>query len=242
MAARTPPPYKVGELAQLAGVSVRTLHHYEAIGLLVPSARTQAEHRLYARADVDRLLRITALTSLGFTLDQVRAMLDDTSSAPAELVAQHLQRAREVAAEHAQVIARLEQLHVRLQHGPDDLDTLFDTMEAMKVIETYYTKEQLEQLAKRREELGDDAIQNVQDEWQQLFAKIKDLIARDMPPECDEAQAIAKRADELVAMFTGGDPAIAASLNKMYAEKPVQQIHPSFDPEIFAYLGKARAK
>lgn len=230
--------FKVGELAQRAGVSVRTLHHYEAIGLLVPSSRTAADHRLYDRADLEKLVKITALTSLGFTLEQVRGMLAGGSTA--SLVEQHLIRAREIAAEHAQVIARLEQLHARLTSGPDDLDTLFDTMEAMKMIETYYTKDQFEQLAKRREELGDDAIDQVQEEWQQLFAKIRTLIDAGTPPESPEAQAIAKRANELVAMFTGGDPGIAKSLNKMYAEQPVQQIHPGFDPEVFAYLGKAR--
>lgn len=234
------PPYKVGELAQLAGVSVRTLHHYEAIGLLVPSARTASDHRLYGRDDLSRLVKITALTSLGFTLQHIGGMLDDRYSV-AELVEQHLQRARELAAEQAAIVARLEQLHARLARGPDDLDTLFDTMEAMKMIESYYTKEQLEQLAKRREELGDDAIEKVQREWQELFAKIRELIDRGVPPAAPEAQAIATRANELVAMFTGGDPGIARSLNKLYAEQPVQQIHPGFDPEIFAYLGKARA-
>ena len=231
--------YKVGELAQRAGVSVRTLHHYEAIGLLVPSARSASDHRLYAAKDLERLVKITALTSLGFSLEQVRTMLDEPSST-AELVEQHLDRARELAAEQVQIVERLEALHARLVAGPDDIETLFDTMEAMKMIESYYTKEQLEQLAKRREELGDDAIQKVQDEWQQLFGKSRELIDRGVPPESPEAQAIAKRASELVAMFTGGDPGIAQSLNKMYAEQPVQQIHPGFDPAIFAYLGKAR--
>ena len=78
--------YKVGELAQLAGVSVRTLHHYEAIGLLVPSSRTQAAHRLYTRSDVERLMRITALTGLGFSLEQVRTALDDESWTPSRLI------------------------------------------------------------------------------------------------------------------------------------------------------------
>ena len=81
--------YKVGELAQRAGVSVRTLHHYEAIGLLVPSARSASDHRLYAAKDLERLVKITALTSLGFSLEQVRTMLDEPSST-AELVEQHV--------------------------------------------------------------------------------------------------------------------------------------------------------
>src|SRR5687768_4346701 len=122
------PPYKVGELARLAGVSVRALHHYEAIGLLVPSARTASDHRLYARSDVARLAKITALTALGFTLDEVRAALDDEAWTPSRLIEAHLARAREQLAEQVELCARLEHLHATLRAGRDDVDTLFETM------------------------------------------------------------------------------------------------------------------
>jgi DNA-binding transcriptional MerR regulator len=233
------PPYKVGELARLAGVSVRTLHHYEAIGLLVPSARTASAHRLYARSDVERLARITALTALGFSLEQVRTALDDAGWTPSRLIGAHLARAKEQLQEQAELCARLEHLHATLRDGRDDVATLFETMEVMTMIEKYYTKEQLAQLEERRQAIGQDEIEKVQREWQELFAAAKAAMERGTPPDDPSVQALARRAAELVAMFTGGDPGIAASLDRMYSEEPVDKIHPSFDPAIFAYLRQA---
>ena len=67
----------VGEVARLAGVTVRTLHHYDQIGLLRPSARSHSGHRRYDRDDLDRLQRILAYRELGFSLEQTVKLLDD---------------------------------------------------------------------------------------------------------------------------------------------------------------------
>lgn len=67
----------VSELAELAGVTVRTLHHYDAIGLLVPSARSRAGYRLYDHEDLLRLQQIVFWRALGFGLDRIAAALDD---------------------------------------------------------------------------------------------------------------------------------------------------------------------
>ena len=68
------PPWKVSELARRTGVTIRTLHHYDAIGLLTPSNRTPGAHRLYSSEDVSRLHQIHSLRTLGFPLAEIRAM------------------------------------------------------------------------------------------------------------------------------------------------------------------------
>ena len=68
--------WKVSELAALARVTVRTLHHYDEIGLLVPSARTEAGYRLYSAGDVERLYRIQIYKELGFPLEAIGRMID----------------------------------------------------------------------------------------------------------------------------------------------------------------------
>lgn len=70
----------VGEVAKLAGVSVRTLHHYDQIGLVVPGDRTPAGYRAYSYADVERLHQVLVYRALGFPLEQVAALLDDPSA------------------------------------------------------------------------------------------------------------------------------------------------------------------
>lgn len=68
---------KVGEVARLAHVTVRTLHHYDEIGLLVPSGRSGSGYRRYAEADLRRLQQILLFRELGFTLEAIQQMLDD---------------------------------------------------------------------------------------------------------------------------------------------------------------------
>jgi DNA-binding transcriptional MerR regulator len=70
--------WKVSEVARIARVSVRTLHHYDAVGLLPPSGRTDAGYRLYARRDLERLQQILVFRELGFALEAIGRLLDET--------------------------------------------------------------------------------------------------------------------------------------------------------------------
>ncbi|MHA5050367.1 MerR family transcriptional regulator [Streptomyces sp. SD15] len=92
--------YSVGQVAGFAGVTVRTLHHYDEIGLLVPSERSRAGHRRYSDADLDRLQQILFYRELGFPLDEVAALLDDPEADPRA----HLRR------QHELLTARIEKL------------------------------------------------------------------------------------------------------------------------------------
>src|SRR5690348_1559131 len=80
----------VGRVAELAGVSVRTLHHYDEIGLVRPSARTAVGYRAYAAADVERLREVLAYRRLGFGLREIADLVDD----PATDTVAHLHRLR----------------------------------------------------------------------------------------------------------------------------------------------------
>lgn len=78
--------YSVGQVARFAGVTVRTLHHYDGIGLLCPSGRSPAGHRRYEDGDLDRLQQILFYRELGFPLEEVAALLDDPDADPRELL------------------------------------------------------------------------------------------------------------------------------------------------------------
>jgi DNA-binding transcriptional MerR regulator len=88
----------VGAVAALTGVSVRTLHHYDYIGLVVPSVRTPAGYRGYTDADIERLHLVLVYRSVGLPLDEIRTLLDD----PAVDVFAHLQRQHELLLEQAE--------------------------------------------------------------------------------------------------------------------------------------------
>src|SRR5688572_1549525 len=72
-----PHTYRVADVARQSGVSIRALHHYDAIGLLVPTGRTEAGYRLYTDADLLRLQQILIGRELGFSLDEIKRSLND---------------------------------------------------------------------------------------------------------------------------------------------------------------------
>jgi DNA-binding transcriptional MerR regulator len=90
----------VGQVAEQFGVSVRTLHHYDEIGLLVPSERTPAGYRLYDVPDITRLQNVVVYRRLGFALEEIALLLDD----PSADVGEHLRRQREA------VMSRLDEM------------------------------------------------------------------------------------------------------------------------------------
>ena len=160
------PGWRVGRLAAATGVTVRTLHHYEEVGVLVPSGRTEAGHRLYADADVRRLYRVMALRELGMSLAQIRAVLD-RGAGLADVLRAHLAHVEESLGRRRALRDRLAGLCERLDDGIST-DDLVATIEGMAMQERYFTKEQREALARRREELGDEAIERSQEEWREL--------------------------------------------------------------------------
>jgi MerR family transcriptional regulator, thiopeptide resistance regulator len=98
----------VGAVARLVNVSVRMLHHYDQIGLMVPSERTRAGYRSYTAVDVERLHRVLSYRELGFPLEEIATLLDDPH---ADDIA-HLRRQRELIAER---VARLQQMAVAIE-------------------------------------------------------------------------------------------------------------------------------
>jgi len=216
--------WKVGELAARAGLTVRTLHHYDAIGLLSPSGRTESSHgsghRLYTAADVARLHQIVCLKQLGFSLEQVKEYMTRADYDPREVVRLHLAKVRQLAAELAQLGDRLELLAATLD-ATDTVspDTFLETIEVMTMIEKYYTPEQIEQLKARKEQVGDARLKQTQAEWPRLMAEVQAVMDAGTDPADPKVQELAKRWVGLVNEFTGGDPGIFKSLSSMYANE-----------------------
>jgi DNA-binding transcriptional MerR regulator len=86
---------KVGELAKRTGLSVRTLHYYDEIGLLQASQVTESRHRVYGAAELRRLQQIKSLRQLGSSLDEIRGYLDTPEFSPRRVLSLHVARLRE---------------------------------------------------------------------------------------------------------------------------------------------------
>lgn len=128
---------KVGELAAATGLTVRTLHYYDEIGLLSPSRRTSAGHRLYSTRDVERLYRIGLLRQLGLRLDEVAAALGDPDWDLLATVNRHITRLDQRLGVTHRLRNRLAAMAEALtRHRGLDIRELLDTLEDMAMLDT----------------------------------------------------------------------------------------------------------
>ena len=128
--------WKVGALAKATGLTVRTLHHYDEIGLLQPSTRLAGGHRLYDADDVARLYRIIRLRQLGFALSQVAEVLAEPEWQLAPAIERHLGEARQRAAMANRLCSRLAAMAAELarQEYPSP-EELFSAVEEMIIMD-----------------------------------------------------------------------------------------------------------
>ncbi len=231
---------KVGELAKRTGLTIRTLHHYDEIGLLRPSLHTESGHRLYTANDVVRLQQIVSLRQLGFSLEDIRTCLDHPGFSPLEVITLQVTRLRGEIEWQRKLCERLEALAAHLQAVEEvSTDTFLQIIETMTMIENYYTAEQLEALRKRGEAMGPEAMQQAQTAWADLFAQLRLEMDNGTDPADPRAQALGKRRDELIHAFTGGDPGIEQSLTRLWTEQGDKlTAQYGYDPQVMEYLGK----
>ncbi len=128
--------WKIGALAEAAGVTVRALHHYDHIGLLSPSERSSAGHRIYTEVDVQRLYRISLLRRLGFPLDEISDALNDPRWQLNRAVNRHLDDTRRRAAIAARLTAHLSEISALVNaHQQPSASQLFDALEGMTMLD-----------------------------------------------------------------------------------------------------------
>ncbi|MBL0940475.1 MAG: MerR family transcriptional regulator [Gemmatimonadaceae bacterium] len=240
------PPFKVGALASATGLTVRTLHHYDEIGLLSPSERTAAGHRLYSADDVQRLQQVQSLRAVGFPLEEIRHLLASRQISAQRVITLHLEQLEVRIAEQQQLAVRLQQLARHLETETlAPVGDLCRIIEATIMMEQYFTPEQQEAIKARGAALGEQAVRNVEAEWAEVIPAVREHMARGTSPDDPDLQALARRWKSLVEAFTGGARNIAANVRRMYDEQhqTINAVHANTpDPAMFAFMGQVFAK
>ncbi|WP_423757737.1 MerR family transcriptional regulator [Burkholderia sp. NLJ2] len=209
---------KVGELAKRSGLTVRTLHHYHAIGLLTPSARADNGYRLYDRHDIARLHQIQALRRFGLSLTEIGDYLNQPGTPLVDLVAKQIALLDRQLAQTAQLRERLVSLHAQLAAGTEpELADWLTTLELMTVYDKYFSEEELARMPMYRKSQAGDA------EWIALVGEVRALHDAGVPPEDERARALAGRWMTMLVRDTNNDPRLLAKLNLMHEHEPAMQ-------------------
>ncbi len=218
--------YQVSDFAEKAGVTVRTLHHYDRMGLLKPSGHTEAGYRLYGEQDFTRLQQIVTLKFIGLPLRQIKDLLDrgNLDLKSALRMQRRLLLAKRLQVEAA--IQAIEEAENSLRSGaaPDlaALKKIIEVMERrnnMEWAKKYYSEEAQAKIAERAHTWTPELQAKVEQDWKTLIHDVETAIAGKTDPAGPEAKALAQRWSELVRGFTGGDAGVQQGLNKLYADQ-----------------------
>jgi DNA-binding transcriptional MerR regulator len=193
---------QVGAVSKLVGVSVRTLHHYDEIALVVPSGRTPKGYRTYSSADVERLHQVLTYRELGFPLEVIAALLDD----PAVDAMAHLRRQRELLGEridhlHAMAAAvdkMMEAKKMGMQLTPEEQREIFGDNwpgeeYAEEAEQRWGETDEWKQSQQRTASFTKDDWKAVKEETDLLEADLAAAMQRGVSPDSPEAGVLAER-------------------------------------------------
>lgn len=230
--------WSIGDLAKASGLTVRTLYHYDEIGLVVASERTTSGHRRYTPSDVRRLYQVRSLRQLGLSLEEVRSALSRSDSLrplfEAQLAALTAQ-ARHVEALRSRLTALLD---------GHTTESLLSTLEMMSVYESYFTTDQLTDLRSRAAAMGPEAVEALKASWLELVQQLRQHMADGTPATDPRVVELSRRWDALGAQFTGDDPAIKAAAQRSWEENKSSistQIGWPAEDGLVDYVSQARA-
>jgi MerR family transcriptional regulator, thiopeptide resistance regulator len=206
--------WRVHEFAELAGVTVKALHHYDRLGLLRPT-RTESGYRVYTAPDLARLEQIIALKFIGIPLKAMRPILDrDNPSLPDVLRQQrHVLEEQRDRLERAITALRDAEhaIEADAETATSQLNLVIEAirMQDIDVMQRYYTDEAWAEWRHRYEDWPSP-------EWRAFYADV--AAAKDLPRDSDEARALARRWLQLT-QADAVTPAVRTGMMKAWADR-----------------------
>jgi DNA-binding transcriptional MerR regulator len=240
--------YLIREFAKLTRVTVRTLHYYDQIGLLAPSFERPNGYRVYTDADLLKLQQIITLKFMGFSLDEIRRLLESKGyeavkslKAQAAAVRDEIVRLREASRAIDQVLARLE------KDGRIHRQKLIRIMEVIQMgedvkkawHEKFFSEAELKEFAEVGKKYPPEAMADYQKRWAELIDEVKRNLALD--PASDKAQDLGRRWKSLLDEAYGGNPQLKARIGEAYTAGAIPKEHNMIGPEVWAFIKKVHS-
>ncbi|SIN35156.1 MerR family transcriptional regulator [Micromonospora cremea] len=241
--------YTVGQVAKVAGVTVRALHHYDQIGLLSPSGRTTTGYRRYDDTDLERLQLVLYYRELGFPLEEIAAIIDDPAADPAA----HLRRQHELLTVR---IKRLQEMVTAIEFAMEasKLNIQLTPEERFEVFGDFNPEEHEAEAEQRwgdtdaYRESNRRASRYTKDDWLRIKAENEDwgrrivaVLASGVPADSPEAMELAEEHRQIISRwFYECSYEVHTGLADMYmADERFTRHYENIAPGLAAYLNEA---
>ncbi len=216
--------YRTREFAELAGVTVRTLHHYDRLGLLKPSGRTAAGYRLYGGKDLARLQQIVTLKFIGLPLAQIKDLLGSRTFDLGSTLRLQREIMQEKRRQFDAALAAIAHAERTISGNGPDWDALRRIVEVIEMqsnmdwTRKYYSEEAKAKIAERNA-ADPDAAERGQHDWAVLIADVERALREGISPESECGHTLAARWKALIHAFTGGNAEVEAGLKGLYSDQ-----------------------
>ena len=196
--------WKIGELANDTGLTVRTLHYYDELGLLKPSQETEGGHRVYTKTDLERLQKILTLKQLGFPLDKIKEAISNKKFSLKDATARLKTDIQKRKKELEDIEVRLAKAD-KLQSGKESsTDSIVQLLSRMNLLDRHLSKEQLEWIKQHDLQFGPEALTELRDEWVMATEDLQSAINQKLSPSDWRTKAICMRWFGLACAMMGG--------------------------------------
>lgn len=233
--------YTVGDLARRSGTTVRALHHYEKLGLLSPSGRSEAGYRLYSDADVQVLHRILAYQQMGVALKDIGPLLGPDGPPLAELLAKQITQAEAELKRQQNLLAMLKRVQTRAAAGgPELTDYLLQLMAARRSYERWFSEDELQRIKAAQDAMGDEGVARFRSEMDRLLPAMREQMERGADPAGPEVRPLALDWIELTRGMPD-DEEMRRKGREMFTAQPELLKGSGFTTQLLDFLDRAVA-
>ncbi|MGE8206881.1 MerR family transcriptional regulator [Heyndrickxia sp. NPDC080065] len=234
--------WKVGELATLTGLTIRTLRYYDQIDLLSPSQYTESGHRLYTKTDLVILQQILALKQMGLSLDDIKTVIMNKEKGIAiNIIESQITRIKSDIQVQQNLLYELESALKTIRSKKImSIEELTKLLGAMKMYQgKYFTKEQLDMMKSYYDQYDEDTLKEVEQEFRIILEQIQFEKENGTPPKSSKVKALVEKWSDIVYSFTGYDQDLRKQTEKFHAENPDNSLQFGMNAELYKYIQEA---
>lgn len=232
--------WKIGEIAKRTGITVRTLHHYDEIGLFSPSRTTESGHRLYSDEDLAKLHPILSLRQLGFSLDEIKVMLNNPDFSVSNTLRLLLDRIDVQIVEMNELRSRLMDIDQLLAtENAATGENLYIAAQMIGMMKhSHFTTEQLEEIRRRfRKEDAEGIVSRYAEGTRLLEEFRRNMNAGNAPGDLQVAE-LARKWDQEIKAYAP-DESFVQSAEHYYGDHPDEAAKHGMDKSLYAYIKEA---